>query len=139
MIAFDTDVLSEILLGHEEYSQRAAAIPPAEQAVPLIVIEELLRGRLNAIRKAESRKLRLTLPRAYALFAETLHAVRGLIVLSYTPGADALVREWRKQKLRVGTQDLRIAATCIDANATLVSRNRRDFEMIPGLSVEFWG
>ena len=50
MIAFDTDVLSLILLGHEPTVKRASAIPLSEQFVPIIAIEEILRGRLNAVR-----------------------------------------------------------------------------------------
>ena len=44
MIAFDTDVLTEILLGNTIFVRRAAAIPVREQAVLVIVIEELIRG-----------------------------------------------------------------------------------------------
>ena len=51
MIAFDTDVLTEILLGNATYVTRAAAIPLLEQAVPVIVIEEIMRGRLNITTK----------------------------------------------------------------------------------------
>jgi hypothetical protein len=40
MIAFDTDVLTEILLGNATFGQRAAAIPVREHAVPVIVIAE---------------------------------------------------------------------------------------------------
>jgi len=54
MTAFDTDVLTEILQGNASFVQRAAAIPVREQAVPAIVIEEIMRGRLNAIRQAEA-------------------------------------------------------------------------------------
>jgi tRNA(fMet)-specific endonuclease VapC len=46
--------------------------------------------------------------------------------------------EWRKKKIRGSTHDLRIAASCVVNSATLVTRNRRDFEHIPGLDVEFW-
>lgn len=59
-------------------------------------------------------------------------------MLSYTPQAEVQYQEWRKQKLRGSTHDLRIAAICLTHSVTLVSRNRRDFESIPGLSVEFW-
>ena len=44
MIAFDADVLTEILAGNREYAQRAAAIPTHEQGVPVVVVEEILRG-----------------------------------------------------------------------------------------------
>jgi len=56
MNAFDADVLSDILQGEPSLSQRAAPIPIQEQSVPIVVIEEILRGRLNAIRKAEAGK-----------------------------------------------------------------------------------
>jgi tRNA(fMet)-specific endonuclease VapC len=39
--------------------------------------------------------------------------------------------------IRVGISDLRIAAICTLHAATLISRNRKDFEQVPGLSVGF--
>lgn len=54
MIAFDTDVFTEILAGDAAYVQRARAIPREEQFVPIVVVEEILRGRLSAIRLAEA-------------------------------------------------------------------------------------
>lgn len=39
----------------------------------------------------------------------------------------------------VSTHDLRIAAICMDRSATLISRNRKDFDRVPGLSVTYWG
>ncbi len=58
--------------------------------------------------------------------------------LSCTPQAEALLKEWRKKKIRGSTHDLRMAASRVAHSVTLVTRNRRDFEDIPGLSVEFW-
>jgi predicted nucleic acid-binding protein len=34
--------------------------------------------------------------------------------------------------------DTNILTDCAANNAKLISRNRRDFERIPGLAVEFW-
>jgi hypothetical protein len=50
MKAFDTDVLTEVLAGQPEYVARAKQIPSGDQAVPIVDIEEIVRGRLNAIR-----------------------------------------------------------------------------------------
>ncbi|MCP4003156.1 MAG: type II toxin-antitoxin system VapC family toxin [bacterium] len=45
MIAFDTDVLTGILRGRVGLVERAAGIAADQQAVPVIVIEEIMRGR----------------------------------------------------------------------------------------------
>ena len=138
MIAFDTDVLTEVLLGNATYVARAAAVPLHEQAVPIIVVEEIMRGRLNIIRQAEAGRTSISLTHAYELFEDTFVDFRRLRILSYTEQAEALYREWRQQGIRLGTHDLRIGAICVADNARLISRNRQDFERIPGLAVEFW-
>ena len=138
MKAFDTDILTEILSGNPAYAERVKSIPAAEQGVPIVALEELLRGRLNKIRQAEAGKAKITLERAYQLFEQTLIDIRDLRLLSHTTRAVDLVKEWRANKIRGSTHDLRIAAICVVCGATLVTRNRRDFEKIPSLSLEIW-
>jgi tRNA(fMet)-specific endonuclease VapC len=138
MKAFDTDILTEILVGNPTYADRIAAIPVAEQMVPVVAVEEILRDRLNTIRQAEAGKGRITIEQAYLLLEQTFADFRELKVLSFTQQAEELLKQWRKQKIRGSTHDLRIAASCVVNSATLVTRNRRDFQNIPGLAVEFW-
>ncbi|MBI3468048.1 MAG: type II toxin-antitoxin system VapC family toxin [Planctomycetes bacterium] len=138
MSAFDADVLSQILQGHPALSRRAAQIPVHQQTVPIVVVEEILRGRLNSIRQSEAGKGKLTVERAYELFEATLNAFRHIVILPYTSQADALFQQWRSQNVRVGTHDLRIAAICVAHSAKLISRNRRDFEQVPGMEIEYW-
>jgi tRNA(fMet)-specific endonuclease VapC len=138
LIAFDTDVLTEVLLGNARYAVRAAAIPLHEQAVPVIVIEEIMRGRLNIIRQAEAGRATISLAHAYQLFEDTFTDFQRLHILSYTPQAESRYQEWRQQGIRLATHDLRIAAICVVHAARLISRNRRDFERVPGLVTEFW-
>ena len=102
MIAFDTDVLTEILLGDPTLVARAATIPPHEQAVPVVVIEGIMRGRLQVIRQVEAGRARVSLPCAYDLFEQTLRDVQQVTVLSYTPQADTFYGRWRHQRIRVG-------------------------------------
>jgi predicted nucleic acid-binding protein len=83
MIAFDTDVLTEVLLGNTTYVARVAAIPLQEQAMPVIVVEEIMRGRLNIIRQAEAGRASISLARAYELFEETFTDFRRLRILSH--------------------------------------------------------
>jgi tRNA(fMet)-specific endonuclease VapC len=139
MKAFDTDILTEILAGNPAYAERLAAVPVAEQAVPIVAIKEILRGRLNTIRQAESGKARITVDQAYFLFEQTLADIREMHVLSFTPRTETLLQGWRKNKIRGSTHDPQIAAICMASSATLVTRNRRDFEKVPGLALEVWG
>jgi tRNA(fMet)-specific endonuclease VapC len=138
MIAFDTDVLVEILLGSARFVQRAAAVPASQQFIPVVAVEEIIRGRLHAIRQAEAGRTRLTIARAYELFTQSLADLQRVALLPYTPAADAMFQELRARKVRVSTHDLRIAVIAMDHGATLVSRNRRDFDRVPGLAVEYW-
>jgi hypothetical protein len=76
MKAFDTDILTEILAGNAAYAERIARVPLVEQTVPIVVVEEIVRGRLNTIRQAEAGKARIPLEQAYFLFEQTLEDIR---------------------------------------------------------------
>jgi tRNA(fMet)-specific endonuclease VapC len=138
MTAFDTDVLSDTLRGVPALVARAVLIATAEQAVPIIVIEEIIRGRFAVIRQAEAGKGKVDLPQAYDLLDESFHALAAIQTLLYTAAAETLFQTFRKAKIRVGTRDVRIAAICIDQGATLVTRNARDYTLIPGLKLDVW-
>ena len=138
MIAYDTDVLVELLKGHPTYAAKARAISKEKQFVPIVVVEEIQRGRLNSIRQAEAGKGGISLVRAYELYEQTFAALRSMPLLSYTRIADAQFQAWRQLKVRGSTHDLRIDAICVAYSAKLITRNRRDFEQLPGLSLEIW-
>jgi tRNA(fMet)-specific endonuclease VapC len=93
---------------------------------------------LNTIRQAQAEKSKLPIDQAYRHLELAIGDFRNLNILSYTSQAETVVMGWRKQKIRIGISDLRIAAICVVHSATLISRNRKDFEKVPGLSVEFW-
>jgi hypothetical protein len=44
MKAFDTDILTEILVGNLAYAERLATVPLEEQAAPVVAIEESCAG-----------------------------------------------------------------------------------------------
>lgn len=138
MIAFDTDVLSDLFARKPAYVVRAAVIPTAEQAVPLVVAEEVVRGQLDAIRQAESGRGKITLVQAYHWFEVAILNLRLSRLLPYNDAADVLFRQWRQQKLRVSSHDLRIAAIAVAHDATLVTRNARHFGLVPGLKLDVW-
>jgi tRNA(fMet)-specific endonuclease VapC len=51
--------------------------------------------------------------------------------------ADEFIR-LRKERVRIGTLDLKISAIALVNGARLLSGNLRDFEQVPGLQVENW-
>jgi tRNA(fMet)-specific endonuclease VapC len=138
MIGFDTDILSLVLRGDPVCLQKASLIPAAEQGVPIVAVEEVLRGRLNAVRQAQAGKSNLSVDETYRRLERTVVDLQHLHILSHSPQAEALMQSWRTQKIKVGISDLRIAAICLIHSATLISRNRRDFDQVPGLTVEYW-
>ena len=138
MKAFDADILTYIVEGDEVCISKAALVPEEEQCVPIVVAEQVFRGRLNVIRQAQASKAKVSLDRAYDLLEGTISDLKHFQILSHSQQAEALVQAWRKQKIKVGISDLRIAAICIVHSATLISRNRRDFDQVPGLMVEYW-
>jgi len=138
MIAIDADVLTDFFAGNPSVLSCAAQYSAQELAIPVVVIEEILRGRLLAIRQAEAAKPHRDIVRAYEMLESSLLDTSQMTILPYTTSADSQFLEWRSQKLRVGTHDLRIASICFVSSITLVTRNRRDFERVPGLSLETW-
>lgn len=139
MIAFDSDILSELLHRVPEFVERADAISAEEQSLPIVTVEEVLRGRLSAVRRAEAGRGRISLERAYRHLQDVIEDVQEFHILPYTSTAEALFQEWRSQKIRIGTHDLRIAAIAAAHSATLITRNHRDFDLVPNLDVEYWG
>lgn len=138
MIAFDTDILSDLAREVPSIQLRVASIPAVEQYVPIVAAEEALRGQLATIRRAQAGAGSISAEVAYAYLQETLELMRGMQFLAYTQAAEMLFRTWRAAKIRIGTQDLRIAAIAFAHNAKLVTRNARDYTLVPGLNLEVW-
>jgi tRNA(fMet)-specific endonuclease VapC len=137
MTAFETDIFTEILHGKPVYVQQAALIPGDQQSIPIVVAEVIIRGHMNQIRRAEANK-KTDFAVAYQHFEDAISAIRAVRILSYTPAAHALAMAWKASKIKVGTHDLRIAAIAVIHGATLVTRNKRDFDQIPGLTLAVW-
>ena len=59
-------------------------------------------------------------------------------VLLFDDRAVAEFKRLKATKIKIGTMDLRIASIVLANAAALISRNRRDFQQVPGLQVEDW-
>ena len=75
---------------------------------------------------------------AYRRFHRILSDFAAMQVLLFDQPVSNVFETLRRQRVRVGTMDLRIAATAIAHRLTLLSRNIKDFSKVPGLLVEDW-
>jgi tRNA(fMet)-specific endonuclease VapC len=135
---FDTDHLSLLQRGNLQVRQRITAIRPQEIAVTVVTMEEQLQGRLSEIRKASQLSNTGKLISAYAYLQETLDDFKRLNVLQFDQTAHNYYMKLQSQKVRIGTQDLRIASIALSVNGTLLTRNQRDFCQVPSLKFEDW-
>lgn len=75
---------------------------------------------------------------AYKHLSRHLDLYRRIRVLEFDERAATEFQRLRQTRIRVGTMDLKIAAVVLAHDATLLSRNLKDFHNIPGLRVEDW-
>jgi tRNA(fMet)-specific endonuclease VapC len=102
----------------------------------VISVEEQIVGRLTYIRKAKNRDSILL---GYEYLTRTTETLKLLPIVSFTDGAYEQFERLKALRLNFDVNnDLRIAAIALDLGATVVTRNVRDFNRVPGLVVENW-
>jgi len=135
LYVLDTDTLTLWLRGQPRVCQRILAQDPTELCTTIVTIEELLSGWYTQIRRARNDE---QMARAYAALQQTVEIGSRIPILAFDLAAIQRFNELRKQLRRVGTNDLKIAATVMENGAVLVTRNQSDFAKIPGFQFEDW-
>jgi len=131
----DTDHVSLYQRRHPQVVARVLATAPADLAVTTITLGEQVQGRLAVIRQARSQP---DAARGYLRLRETVEFYQAIQLVDYIAAAVDYFEELRRQGIRIGTQDLRIAAIALAEGSILISRNTRDFAQVPGLTLEDW-
>jgi tRNA(fMet)-specific endonuclease VapC len=132
----DTDHLSLLKRNHPNIASRVQLVPPEDIFVSIIPIEEQIRGRLAVISQVSTQPEKLSL--AYDYLFESLLDLSRFNVLRFDSTAAQYFKQFRQQKVRIGSQDLKIASIALAQNAVLVTRNYRDFTQVDGLLLEDW-
>jgi tRNA(fMet)-specific endonuclease VapC len=131
---FDTDHLSLYGRNHpvliERLQERSLVL-----TTTAINIEEQLRGRLAQVAEAKDG---IALFNTYYWLSETVKMLSVFEVLQFTEASQTIYRDLKSQRIRIGTQDLRIASIVLAHQGVLLSRNARDFDKVPDLIVENW-
>ena len=139
IFVLDTDIYSLFERGHPQIVARFLAIPSHELGITVITAEEKMRGRLAYIRTITSKhKSSAEQFEAYRWFRETIETIRDFSILDYTALAHTIFQSLQQQKIRIGSQDLRIAAITLSVGGILATRNQTDFGQIPDLVTEDW-
>jgi len=139
VIILDTDHI--VTLKHENdphwNTLTTNLVSSADQdfATTAITVEEQNRGWLALINRYTD--VHKQIP-AYARLIELIRFFANWRIVAFDEAAaDEFVR-LRKERIRIGTHDLKIASIALVNDATLLSANLRDFEQVPGLRVENW-
>jgi tRNA(fMet)-specific endonuclease VapC len=134
----DTDHLSLLQRGNQPLLDRMSSRDRDRFAISIVTAEEQLRGRLSTISKASDRGSKISLPLAYQNLRLTIESLQEFEQIDFDLQAESIYHQLREQKIRIGTQDLRIAAIVLANRATLLTRNDRDFSQVPNLVTEDW-
>lgn len=135
LYVLDTDTVSHLRNGHPVVTARAAEVPASQKFVTIITVEEQLDGWYALLRRPLSKARLLD---TYARLAETIKFYGVAQLLTFSDAALDRADRLHKQKLNVRRNDLRNAAIALEADATVVTANVRDFARVPGLGVEDW-
>jgi tRNA(fMet)-specific endonuclease VapC len=131
----DTDIFSLYLQHHPAVVGGLVRHLSDHVAVSIVSIQEVWDGWSAVITRAKTPDQVAT---AYSRLTDTLNELKNWPVVSFSAGAVARYTVLKKQKLNVGSNDLKIASIAIEANAKVVTRNSRDFMRIPGVVFEDW-
>jgi tRNA(fMet)-specific endonuclease VapC len=134
---FDTDHLSLSQRCDPVVGNRILNFDDVQNTLVTTVVnyQEQISGRFEQIQRSKNSA---ALVRAYQLFNQTIDYFKPWQFLDYDDRAEQHFQAARKSGIRIGTMDLRIAAICIVHDAILVTRNRKDFQQVPGLKFEDW-
>jgi tRNA(fMet)-specific endonuclease VapC len=106
-----------------------------EMSIAVVTVEEQMRGWLAEISRYSDPHRQIS---AYSKFQRQLEIFADWTILPWNAASADLFQTFRRQGLRIGTMDLKIACIALANGATLLTRNASDFAQVPGLRIENW-
>lgn len=137
MKLLDTNTLTHLFEGQPRVIERLEQ-ETEEVATTIVSRIEILQGRFAMLLKAANGK---ELQRAQDWLDRTVEQLADIPKVIPIDRAAADEFDWlreNKKLKRIGRADLLIAAITLTKRATLVTRNLKDFQQVPGLRVENW-
>ncbi len=136
LYVLDTDHLTLLQSAHPRVSPRYLhESNQGNVAVSVASYEEQIRGRLAFLSQAKTPERKI---RGYFWLRETQQFYCELRLLDFDDQAQRIYQNLQATHRRTGKMDLRIAATALAHDATLVTRNTQDFISIANLRLDNW-
>jgi tRNA(fMet)-specific endonuclease VapC len=133
----DTDTLDHFQRSNPKVLQRLTAIGVENVAISVVTRIEVLQARFEYLRKAAT-AAELKTAQFWLAESDRLLAVWQIISVD-----DAACQHFDRLRAdrslrKIGRADLLIACIALAQRATVVTRNVRDFALVPGLDVQNW-
>jgi tRNA(fMet)-specific endonuclease VapC len=103
--------------------------------VPVAAVEEVMRGWLATLAKERITKRQIP---AYRELGDLFRFFAQFEIIPFDDPAADQFGLLQKQKIRIGSSDLKIASTALVNKSLLLTANTRDFSQVPGLRFENW-
>ncbi len=136
MLVLDTDHASELVFRSAAGLRLLERLDAAKDDVVItsVTVDEQLRGWLAEINRRKPKDQIVP----YARLIYQVKILAAWHVLPWDQDAVSRFSDLKRHKIRIGTQDLKIAAITLAHDAMLLTRNERDFANVPGLRFENW-
>ena len=138
MIVLDTDHLSCLEWGSEVSAVlRNRLVEAVDQTIVVSIVsyEEQMRGWMAFLAKIPDITKQVD---GYSRLKKHLQLYCSVPLLDFPETAAEKFVDLRRLKIRIGTMDLKIAASCLCEDALLLTRNTVDYSKVPGLRFEDW-
>ncbi len=116
-------------------TQRLRQGDSSDVCVSIVSFHEQMQGWLALLNRASS-SAQIVL--AYRKLDELGRSFFEMNVLPFNDEAQKRYAALRKQKIRIGTMDLRIACIALEHGATVLTANTNDFSKVPGVMIDDW-
>lgn len=139
MILLDTDHVTILLCSGDSRHQRLTTALQRRWdegvGTTIVTVEEQMRGWLAKIHRAKAPEAEIE---PYARLAGLFSFFARWRIELFDQFSIIQFQKLTEQRIRIGTQDLKIASIALSNNSLFLSANLKDFEKVPGLRVENW-
>ena len=139
MILLDTDHLTVL---HFRSGERCARLVSRLEAAAseligttIVNFTEQMKGWLAVINKERQAERQVT---GYREMLRLFEFYSSYHIAPFDEAVAARFNELRRTKIRISTSDLKIASVTLCSDALLLTANRQDFELVPGLRFANW-